>query len=348
MPRSKTLAAALATAATLAAAPAADGCTRFIYESGTGNHLVGRSMDWYEDTQSDIWAYPAGIARGAAMGARAFTWTSTYGSVVTTIYDMAAIDGMNEAGLVVSALYLAETDYGDPETSGLPHIHVGDLVQFMLDAHGTVAELVATFRDLPFAVVAPPLPNGKEATGHFAVADATGDSAIIEFLDGAPVVHHDSSYRVMTNSPTYDQQLAINTYWDTVGGLAMLPGTHRAADRFARISWNLNATPRFDDPDAALAATFSLIRAVSVPLGITDPERPNIASTIWRTVADIGARRYYFDSAFSPTLLWVDMAQLDLTAGAPVMKLELQTDALLAGEMSTAFEPAEMLTPSLE
>jgi hypothetical protein len=42
------------------------------------------------------------------------------------------------------------------------------------------------------------------------------------------------------------------------------------------------------------------------------------------------------------------MAQFDLTAGAPVMKLELQTDALRAGEMSAAFEPAEMLTPSLE
>ena len=40
----------------------------------------------------------------------------------------------------------------------------------------------------------------------------------------------------MTNSPSYDQQLAINTYWKDVGGLKFLPGTSRAADRFARMS----------------------------------------------------------------------------------------------------------------
>ena len=46
------------------------------------------------------------------------------------------------------------------------------------------------------------------------------------------------------------------------------------------------------------------------PLGISDPEKPNIASTLWRTVASTKARRYYFEAAFSPTIFWVDMAKL--------------------------------------
>ena len=37
----------------------------------------------------------------------------------------------------------------------------------------------------------------------------------------------------MTNSPKYDQQLALNEYWKQIGGTVMLPGTNRAADRFA-------------------------------------------------------------------------------------------------------------------
>ncbi len=44
---------------------------------------------------------------------------------------------------------------------------------------------------------------------HLALEDAAGDSAIIEHLDGKPVVHHGSQYRVMTNDPPYDEQLRL-------------------------------------------------------------------------------------------------------------------------------------------
>ena len=32
-------------------------------------------------------------------------------------------------------------------------------------------------------------------------------------------------------------QLALNTYWQSIGGTVLLPGTNRAADRFARTSF---------------------------------------------------------------------------------------------------------------
>ena len=75
--------------------------------------------------------------------------------------------------------------------------------------------------------------------------------------------------QVMTNSPTFDEQLALNKYWEQIGGLAMLPGTNRAADRFARASFFINAIPQTDDAKKTVAAVFSIIRGVSVPLGIT-------------------------------------------------------------------------------
>jgi penicillin V acylase-like amidase (Ntn superfamily) len=51
----------------------------------------------------------------------------------------------------------------------------------------------------------------------------------------------------MTNSPTYDQQIALNEYWKLIGGTVMLPGTNRAADRFARASFYINATRQSAD-----------------------------------------------------------------------------------------------------
>lgn len=66
---------------------------------------------------------------------------------------------------------------------------------------------------------------------HLSISDATGDNAIFEYINGELKIHHDRSYQVMTNSPVFDQQLALNDYWKNIGGLTFLPGTNRAADR---------------------------------------------------------------------------------------------------------------------
>jgi choloylglycine hydrolase len=316
-------------------------CTRILYESATKNFIVGRTMDWYDDTGTELWAFPKGMKRDGGVGPNSLKWVSKYGSVVGDIYDIATADGINEAGLVANILYLVEADYGDPQTSGKPLLSIGAWTQYILDNYATVAEAVGELSREPFAIVAPALPGGKAAGGHIAIADASGDSAILEYIGGKLVIHHDRRYTVMTNSPPFDQQLAINTYWNEVGGLKMLPGTHRAADRFARVSWNLNATSPVEDPQLAIATVFSVIRNISVPLGISDPEKPNIAATLWRTVADTQAKRYYYESAFSPSIFWVDLAKLQLAPGSPPTKLDLVANPILAGEVSDKFVPTE-------
>ncbi len=273
----------------------ADACTRVLYETGTKGYIVGRTMDWMVDPHSDLWSFPKGMERDGGVGPKSIKWTSKYGSVATSFYNIATVDGMNDAGLVVNTLYLVETDYGNAEASGKPLISVGAWTQYVLDNFATVAEAVDALSKEPFAIVAPDLPGGKKAGGHLSIADASGDSAIFEYLDGKLVIHHGRQYTVMTNSPSYDQQLALDAYWQTVGGIKFLPGTARSSDRFVRASWNLNAVPHETDPRLAVATVFSLVRTVSVPLGLADPDQPNIAATIWRTVSDAGAKRYFFE-----------------------------------------------------
>ena len=79
---------------------------------------------------------------------------------------------------------------------------------------------------------------------HLAISDPSGDSAIFEYIDGKLVIHHGRQYQVMTNSPVYDQQLALDAYWQQIGGTTMLPGTSRAADRFVRASFYIDAIPQ--------------------------------------------------------------------------------------------------------
>lgn len=77
--------------------------------------------------------------------------------------------------------------------------------------------------------------------------------------------------------------------------------------------------------------------------------RPNDASTRWRVVSDLKNRLYYFDSAMSPSLFWIDANQLDFSQGAPVLKLTLDENcalldegAYVAGDANSFFKPAEL------
>jgi penicillin V acylase-like amidase (Ntn superfamily) len=133
-------------------AQAADACTRILYETGTKNYIVGRTMDWFDDIGSDLWAFPRGMERDGGVGPDSIKWTSKFGSVVADIYDIGTVDGMNDAGLVVNALYLAEADYGDAKASGKPPISIGAWAQYVLDNYATVADAVDALGREPFTI----------------------------------------------------------------------------------------------------------------------------------------------------------------------------------------------------
>ncbi|MBI9079095.1 MAG: linear amide C-N hydrolase [Pseudodesulfovibrio sp.] len=321
-------------------------CTRLIYTAGDGQVFTGRSMDWVEDLKSDIWAFPRDMKRDGGVGKDSIGWTSKYGSIILSGYNVASTDGINEEGLVANLLYLAESDYGKPNTK--PGLSVGAWLQYALDNFSNVDEAVAAMRTEPFHIVAADLPNGSAPSLHLALSDSTGDSAIFEYIEGKLTIHHGKKFAVMTNEPTYDEQLAINEYWKEIGGMTMLPGTDRASDRFVRVSFYVDALPKFKDNRKAIAAAFSVIRNASVPLGITTPSQPNISTTIWRTVSDQKNRIYYYESAISPNVFWIDLDRVDFSKGQKARKISLRNHPVLAGEQSSAFvaaEPFKWLAP---
>ncbi|MBN8709575.1 MAG: hydrolase [Verrucomicrobia bacterium 61-8] len=346
------LAACVGLAAQVSPVPA---CTRAVLKLDDGTVLTGRSMDWMDDIQNNLWAFPRGMKRDGAAGAGSIKWESKYGSVITTIYEIATVDGINEKGLVANTLYLAESDYG--AVGDKPAMCISMWAQYVLDNYASVAEAVAALEKEPFRIIAPKLPDGSPATGHLALTDPSGDSAIFEYIDGKLVIHHGPQYTVMTNSPEYSQQLAIEKYWSGVGGTNFLPGTARASDRFARASFGINSVPRGIDKSfinavpgkdlavQGVASVMSVIRSVSVPLGLTTPGEPNIASTIWRTVSDSKNLTYYYDAATVPNTFWVDLTKMDFAPGAGVKRLMLTGGKYYAGEVSKQFELAQAFTP---
>ncbi|MEZ0383469.1 linear amide C-N hydrolase [Mycobacterium sp. pW045] len=321
-------------------------CTRLVYLGPNGNIITGRSMDWKLDLATNLWSLPRGVKRDGRAGANSIEWTAKYGSVVATGYDICTTDGLNEAGLSANLLWLAESEY--PARNGSrPVMSVATWAQYMLDNFATVGDAVAALQTEPFDVLTEGVPGEERlATLHLSMSDSSGDSAIVEYVGGKQVIHHSRDYQVMTNSPVFEQQLAVNAYWEQLGGTVMLPGTNRAADRFARASFYVNAIPKVEDPKIALASVFSVVRNVSVPFGISTPDEPNISSTRWRTVAHHSRKLYCFESALTPNVFWVDLNKLDLSEGAPVRKLDLGRDEsnTFAGESSAEFQVTEPFT----
>jgi len=316
-------------------------CSRAVYFGKAGQTVTGRTMDWVEDMQSNLWVFPRGMERDGGMGEKGFRWTSKYGSVITSGYESGTTDGMNEKGLVANLLYLAEAEFPTAEGDTRPQMSISAWPQYLLDNFATVEQAVAAMRQEKFRVVSVAAPNGKEGSIHVSISDSSGDSAIFEYVGGELVIHHARQFQVMTNSPVYDQQLALNEYWKQIGGTVMLPGTNRAADRFVRASFYINAARQSADPREAVATVFSVMRNVSVPRGITTPNQPNISTTLWRSVSDQKNLVYYFEDTASPSLLWVDLKKTDFTAGSGVRKLTLHGNPAIGGDQTSNFKPAE-------
>lgn len=328
-------------AATFSTAHVGEACTRAVYLGEGNNVITGRTMDWKEDIHSNLWILPRGMERDGATGATSVKWKSKYGSVISSGYDISSTDGMNEKGLVANLLWLAESEYPKP-VKGKSHLAISLWAQYVLDNYSTVKEAVDGLSKEPFDVVTAEVPGQKRlATLHLSISDASGDSAIVEYVNGKQVIHHSKKYQVMTNSPTFEKQLALNSYWEEIGGTVMLPGTNRAADRFARASFYVNAIPKSKDPVVALASVFSVMRNVSVPYGITTPGQPNISSTRWRTISDHSRKLYFFESALTPNTFWVDLKKVDFSEDkGKTMKLDLGKDQrnIFSGDATASFK----------
>lgn len=326
-----------------AAPQMADACTRVLYQGPEGRVLTGRSMDWSMPMVSNLWLFPRGVKRDGAAGPRSVQWTSRYGSVTVSGYDMATTDGMNEKGLVANMLWLNSSKY--PKDDGkTQRMSLSIWAQYFLDNFATVDEAVKYVRAHPFDVSTRDLPMqpGKLMSVHLSLSDSTGDSAILEWLDGKLQIHQGREYKVMTNDPPYDDQLAVARYWKDVDPRESLPGTSRPSDRFVRAGTFIDMVTQTADPRLAAAAVLSVVRNASVPYGISVPGHPNLSTTRWRTVADQKGLSYYVESAISPNLFWVDMTKLDFSQQAGVRKIDLgdDMDILYSGEVSGQFKPA--------
>lgn len=164
------------------------GCTTFNATTPEGDAVFGRNYDYMDSPAMTVWTNPED---GYASVSTVSLYFLGYGgdflpdNLVTSLLTLVApyipVDGMNEKGLSVGVLEL-ET----PETfqqTEKKDITTTAIIRHVLDHAATVDEAVEIFKNYDMHDLL-----GVGCTYHYQVADANGDTAIIEYVNGETTV----------------------------------------------------------------------------------------------------------------------------------------------------------------
>jgi len=319
-------------------------CTRIFWNNDVAN-VAARTFDWAESDEPRLWVLPQGLhvdcapefhRADVAQPSSPAAWSSRFGSIAVSGFGNATTDAVNERGLAVHLLYLAQTQYAEPDDR--PAVPNTQWVRWIVDNFATVADAVVAADDV--RVVSVPV-RGEHLGGHIVIEDPSGDSAVIEIINGRTVVHHGAEYTVVANDPQYDEQLANVDRYRPFGGDRSLPGDILSADRFVRASYFLHYLPEPETYDEAVAGPLLIARNVAVPPGAPYDDF-SVYPTRWISATDVTNRIFYFQPVMQPNLAWVALDDVDLRAGAPIRSLDPSaTDA--TGDLASKFTVAEQL-----
>ena len=287
--------------ATFAAPLLANGCTCFFVTSGEAR-LFARNYDWHVE-HGVVTVNKRGLEKTAFAFNNPAKWTSKYGSVTFNQYGREfPNDGMNEAGLVVAVMWLSDTRY--PAIDKRPSIGSAQWLQYQLDTASSVKQVLASDKDIRISQL-----GGGQV--HYLVADADGNCAAIEWINGERIVHTGQALlaKALANSP-YEQSLAYLKRHEGFGGTQTARRTNASLDRFVR------ASLASQSGDASVERTFAALASCSQQ-----------HRTKWSIVYDLAGRSIQFKTHSAPAIKTLELARLDFAKSSPTLVVDLKTKA---------------------
>merc|ERR1712190_638675 len=229
-----------------------------------------------------------------------------------------ATDGMNEKGLTVStqSLYRSQYPMWDGQKNDKTLVWSLKLAGWILGSFPNVSEVVKRFNASDCDVVVSNLDMLPEWGFHWAIADAHGQSIVLEFQEGKPRIYR-NTVGVMTNDPFFPWQVEnLNSYSflqpelresTNIPGISVdvgqildgqsvvpfnmghgynlggIPGDASPPSRFVKTFFQRQVALHNSPPsnlDGYLVLATGLLNSVFIPQGLTgpDPKRPGITS----------------------------------------------------------------------
>jgi choloylglycine hydrolase len=339
--------------------PEVNACTGISLKSKDNGVVVARTVEWAlsDDRHNRIMIMPRNNSFQALTpkGANGKKWTGTYGFVSLTAYgENFGPDGMNEKGLYVGLYYLPGfTSYAayEPDKAA-QSMSVGDLMQWMLSSCSTVKQVKDSLDKLIVVQVDNKSFGGADLPFHFKIADPTGASLVIEFVNKGEMKLYEPILGVITNSPTYDWHLTnLRNYLQlstephkpiNLGNLSLaplgagsglmgLPGDYTPPSRFIRaMALTASARPLATSSDAVMES-FRILDNFNIPLGahVTARRIPGdiVSATQITTACDLKEKVFYFHTMWNRMIRKIELGSIDFS-GSTILYIEDDVDKM--------------------
>lgn len=248
------------------------------YITKNNRGVVKSSITWREISQNSINISPIK------------EWTSKYGSIsFTPLCREFPEGGLNEVGLYIREMTLSGTQF--PVSTHIPNMFMMQWIQYQLDNYCTVQEVLDHIDEI--------ILDGWD--WHFFAADAQGNCAAIEFLNGETVIHTGSAmpYPVLCNS-TYENELANISYYEGFGG------THpiNSGNRFVKAADMIENCTASDLEDPVQYGFNILGRALA-------------NGTQWSIIIDVKQSMIYFKTSIGQEIKYFSWTDFDYNCSSP-------------------------------
>jgi predicted choloylglycine hydrolase len=173
-----------------------DACTSFTAHNPDGQSVFGRNFDWKHRSSLLLFTDPPNGYASVSMvdlyylgleGMQEIPWSKRF---ILLGAPYATIDGMNECGVAIAQNAVPRRNF--PKDPNKPTLLNSQIVRLVLDYAKDVDEALDLIRqyNIDFA----------DVCVHFHIADVTGNSAVVEYMDdGISIVRDDKHWQVSTN-----------------------------------------------------------------------------------------------------------------------------------------------------
>ncbi len=319
-------------------------CTSITLNAKDGTAIQARTEEWGAfDLESELMITPRGrdLQSMTPDNRPGLKWKGKYGVLgINGLHKPWYIDGMNEKGLSISVLFLAnlaEYEAYDPELADRS-INPMDLPTWILSNLATVEEVRSELPKIRVVPVPVKELGGIPAPIHWILTDPTGKTIVVEYTDGQRHIY-DNPVGVMTNNPEFPWHLTnLGNYvglqaqargskkvgdlevkpFGTVGsGLIGMPGDYSPPSRFVKATVLRNTVRTLHTADDAVQEAFRILNNFDIPLGAVDsPAKDTImGDTQWTTAMDTRSLLYYYRTQYNHRIRVIDMKTIDFGKG---------------------------------
>jgi choloylglycine hydrolase len=327
-------------------------CTGLTVKTQDGYIIFTRSLEYAYFLDSHLTLIPRGyqFTGSAPNGNPGMKWTTKYRVMGLNMYGMDMVtDGINEKGLY-SGIFLFPGFAGYQKVSPEEYsktLGSWELTTWLLTSFGSVKEVKqglsrikignAVFK--PQKIVFPV---------HIMISDASGNSAVIEYVKGE-LHFHDNPLGVITNSPTFDWHLTnLRNYINLTAtdpaakeffgyklaplgegmGMKGLPGDYSPPSRFIKAVLLGHSAKKVKGADAGVRQAWQILNTFFITKGNVRNITPDTPGdhTQWQAVSDLKNLRYFVATYKFPRLRMYSLEKAHFQTGK-IIKISIDDNA---------------------